>query len=129
MSSTRGAICAIKLLMFGKVLLSIVMAGALYAGTVRLPAPTCILSNPRSEEACQPACCANKTCCETSQSRTSAPSQPFAKDGATSLLAAVIPSVSIGAMPLVPVDRVQFSLGQPVANSPPRLALFCTFLI
>src|ERR1051325_4332379 len=77
--STGGLNHAIRRPMLNKLTLLMAMA-ALLAGPVQLSARPCVLINAPSEKACQPACCANKTCCDTSHRNTGATSQPFAKN-------------------------------------------------
>src|SRR5574338_680712 len=68
--------------MLGKVTLSVAVGLALFAATVRLPATPCFVTNTPSEKACEPGCCANKTCCLTSHERTGPPVQPLTKSNA-----------------------------------------------
>jgi len=106
------------------------MAAALFTAPVGLAARSCILTNAPSQKACQPSCCANKTCCATSPKNTAPPSQPLAKADSGQQLSATcfaaglsLPSCEVGA------EQFRFRAAAPLANSPPRLALLCTFLI
>jgi hypothetical protein len=106
------------------------VAASLFTAPVGLAARSCILTNASSQKACQPSCCANKTCCVTSPKNTFPPSQPLAKPdsgqqlSATCVAAALpLPSREVGA------EEFRFQAAAPLANSPPRLALLCTFLI
>jgi len=106
------------------------IAGALFTAPVGLAARSCILTNAPSQKACQPSCCANKTCCATSPRNTAPPSQPLAKADSGQQLTAIcfadelsLSSHEIGA------EQFRFQAPAPLANSPPRLALLCTFLI
>ncbi len=104
---------------------------ALFAGAIRLPAQTCILSSSASEKACLPGCCANKTCCAVSSENARLPSPPLSKD---SVSQDVTPTVAVPATKLVALQRLAIapSAWFPatwVMPSPPRRALFCTFLI
>jgi hypothetical protein len=106
------------------------MAAALFTAPVGLASRSCILSSAPVQEACKPRCCANKTCCATSSQNKSTPSQPLAKaDSGQQLKAACFAT----ALPLssheVGAKQFRFQAGAPLANSPPRLALLCTFLI
>jgi len=106
------------------------MAAALFMAPVGLAARSCILTNAPSQKACQPSCCANKTCCATSPKNTAPESQPLAKAdsgqqlNATGFAAALpLSSCEVGA------EQFRFQAVAPLANLPPRLALLCTFLI
>jgi hypothetical protein len=116
--------------MLSRIVISMATATALFTAPVGLAARSCILNNAPSQKACQPGCCANKTCCVTSPKNTAPPSQPLAKAdsgqqlSATCFVAAVpLPSCEVGA------EQFRFQAAAPSANSPPRLALLCTFLI
>jgi hypothetical protein len=106
------------------------IAGALFTAPVGLAARSCILTNAPSQKACQPSCCANKTCCATSPRNTAPSSQPLAKVDSGQQLTAVC---FAAALPLssceVGAEQFRFQAGAPSANSPPQLALLCTFLI
>ena len=106
------------------------MTAALLMAPVGLAARSCILSNAPSQKACQPSCCANKTCCATSPKNTAPPSQPLAKADSGQQLSAICFAVTL---PLsdreVGAEQFRFQAAVPLANSPPRLALLCTFLI
>jgi len=111
-------------------MISMAMAAALFMAPVGLAARSCILVNQPSQKACQPSCCANKTCCATSPKNTAPPSQPLAKADSSQQLSATcfaatlpLPDCEVGA------EQFRFQAAAPLANSPPRLALLCTFLI
>jgi hypothetical protein len=110
--------------------MSMAMAAALFAAPVGLAARSCILTNAPSQKACQPSCCANKTCCATSSKNTAPPSQPLAKADSGQQPSAIC---FAAALPLssceVGSEQFRFQATAPLANSPPRLALLCTFLI
>jgi hypothetical protein len=110
--------------------MSMAMAAALFAAPVGLAARSCILTNAPSPKACQPSCCANKTCCATSPKNTAPLSQPLAKADSGQQLSAIC---FAAALPLasreVGAEQFRFQAAAPLANSPPRLALLCTFLI
>src|SRR5439155_16279939 len=130
-SSTCGLTCAIRKLMLSRIMISMTVAAAVFTAPVGRAARSCVLTNAPSQKACQPSCCANKTCCATSPKNTAPPSQPLAKTdsgeqlSATCCFAAALPlsSREIGA------EQFRFQAAAPLANSPPRLALLCTFLI
>src|SRR6266446_7197664 len=116
--------------MVSRLIISMAMAAALFTAPVGLAARSCILINAPSQKACQPTCCANKTCCATSPKNTAPESQPLAKAdsgqqlSATCFAAALpLPSCEVGA------EQSRFQPAAPLANSPPRLVLLCTFLI
>jgi len=106
------------------------MAAALFTSPVGLASRSCILSSAPVQEACKPGCCANKTCCATSSEHKSTPSQPLAKADSGQQLKATCFAT---ALPLssheVGAEQFRFQAAAPLANSPPRLALLCTFLI
>jgi hypothetical protein len=116
--------------MLGRIITLVAMAVALIAAPVSLPARSCILSSAPVQQACKPACCANKTCCATSSQHKSTPSQPLTKGdssykvNATPVALLVIPpSLESGAQQF-PVSNVDST-----AHSPPTLALICIRLI
>lgn len=114
-----------------QIVLVLALMIALFAGAIRLPAQTCILSSSASEKACLPGCCANKTCCAVSTENARLPSLPLSKDGVSQN---IIPNVALLATKLVAPQRLAVapSAWFPatwVVPSPPRRALFCTFLI
>src|SRR6266566_8095965 len=105
--------------MLSRIIISMAMAAALFTAPVGL-ARSCILSSAPSQKACQPNCCANKTCCATSPKNTAPPSQPLAKaDSGQQLSAACfaaavpLPSCEVGA------EQFRFQTAAPLANSPP----------
>src|SRR2546423_916266 len=116
--------------MRAKVMVSVAIAATLFSATVRLPAAPCILTNTPGEEACEPGCCANKSCCATSHKRTGAPVQPLAKSSSDqqTIVAPAIRAVLPLAAPIVAEAKIVFIADQ-AATSPSRLALLCTFLI
>jgi hypothetical protein len=129
-SSTRGLTRAIRKSMLSRIIISMAMAAALLTAPVAVAARSCILSNAPSQKACQPSCCANKTCCATSQKNTAPQSQPLAKADSGQLQNAICVA---SALPLsgceAGAEQFRFQAAAPSAKSPPRLALFCTFLI
>jgi hypothetical protein len=117
--------------MFSKITVALAVGLALLTATVRLPAAApCFVTNTPSEKACEPGCCANKTCCATSHERTGPPVQPLAKSGSDQQNIATIAPAVVIALPLqFPKVAPVFHSADFAAHSPPRLALFCTFLI
>jgi hypothetical protein len=116
--------------MLSRIMISVAMAAALFMAPVGLAARSCILVNAPSQKACQPSCCANKTCCATSPKNTAPPSQPLAKADSGQQLTAICFEA---ALPLSSrefgAEQFRFQATAPLANSPPQLALLCTFLI
>src|SRR5436190_2173684 len=72
--------------MLKRMMISIAVLAIFAAAPLGISAPTCILSNARSETACQPGSCANKTCCATSSKHARADAQPLAKPNLASQL-------------------------------------------
>jgi hypothetical protein len=106
------------------------MAAVLFTAPVGLAARSCILNNAPSQKACQPGCCANKTCCVASPKNTAPPSQPLAKaDSSQQLNAACFAAALPFSNYETEAQQFRFQAVAPLANSPPRLALLCTFLI
>jgi hypothetical protein len=107
------------------------MAAALFMAPVGFAARSCILTNAPSQKACQPSCCANKTCCATSPKNTAPPSQPLAKADSSQQLSATF--VATAALPFssceAGTEQFRLHLTSLSAHSPPQLALLCTFLI
>jgi hypothetical protein len=116
--------------MFSKIPVSVAVGLALFAAAIRLPAAPCIVTNTPSEKACQPGCCANKTCCETSSQRTGPPVQPLAKSGSDyQHIATLPPTVAITVLQRVAEESPVLPSVEGSAHSPPPLALICIRLI
>ena len=117
--------------MLSKIPVSVAVGLALFSATVRLPAVPCIVTNTPSQKACQPGCCANKACCDTSQERTGLPVQPLAKVGADQQnISAITATVAVAVViPAAPTELHLFSSVEDTAHSPAPLALFCIRLI
>ena len=111
--------------------ISLMLAMTGVVATMPLTARTCILSNVASEKACKPGCCANKKCCQTSAKNTATPSQPLAKADSNEQLSATCFVALALALPTcqAAIEQFRFEAAAPPANSPPRLAFLCTFLI
>ena len=118
-------------LMLNRIMISLAVAVALVATPVGAVARSCILVNAASPKACQPSCCANKTCCATSSKNTAPASQPLAKtDSAQQLSAtcsatATLPSANCA----TGTEQFRLHVTSLWAHSAPQLALLCTFLI
>jgi hypothetical protein len=117
--------------MISKLATAVMLASALFVASMPLSAAPCILSNTPSEEACEPGCCANKTCCETSHTNTAPPAQPITKSG-SDLQNIVVLSATVsvaGLNPATTVESVAFSSAENARHSPAPLALICIRLI
>jgi len=116
--------------MLSRIMISVVLAVAFVAAPVRISARSCILVNAPTQKACQPACCANKTCCETSPKNTSPTAQPLAKSGSDQGNIATLPS-ALAVAGLIPAAGTSsiFMSRDCTAHSPPPLALICVRLI
>jgi hypothetical protein len=116
--------------MLSRIMISMTLAVALAAAPARISARSCILSNTSTQKACQPACCANKTCCEMSHKNTSPPAQPLAKSGSDQENIATLPSpVAVAVLNYAPVESFVFSSADRAVHSPAPLALICIRLI
>jgi hypothetical protein len=106
------------------------MAAALITAPVTVTARSCILSSAPVQQACKPACCANKTCCATSSEHKSTSSQPLAKADSSYNVSATF--VALPVLPAIPesgVQRFQVFHAESEAHSPLTLALICIRLI
>jgi len=117
--------------MFSKISIAVMLATALFVAPMRVSAAACILSNAPSEKMCQPDCCANKACCETSHERTGPSVQPMAKAGSDyKSIATNAPAVAAAPATQLTATKLRVSLSaECVAHSPPPLALICIRLI
>jgi hypothetical protein len=117
--------------MLSRILMSVVLAVALVAAPVRISARSCILVNAPTQKACQPVCCANKTCCKTSHKNTSPPAQPLAKSCSNQGDIATLPSpVALAVLNYAAAESFVFSsVDCAAAHSPAPLALICIRLI
>ena len=114
-----------------RIAISLVVAMTLLVAAMPLSARSCILSNVANEKACQPGCCANKKCCETSEKNRAIPSQPLAKSGADQQ--SIVASPSATAIVGVDQDTTPKSVlrlgATGSSHPPPTLALICIRLI
>jgi hypothetical protein len=117
--------------MMGRLALSFLLS--MTVGLAPMPvisARTCIVTDS-NQKACVPKCCANKTCCATSQKTRALPHQPLAKSNTTSQ--ADLPFSTMTAVVVINPDLpIQQFVSAECASSnysQPRLALLCTFLI
>jgi hypothetical protein len=122
--------CAINLLTVRELTISFAIVATLFCASVRLPAAPCIVTNTPGPKACEPGCCKNKKCCETSHERTGPASQPLAKAGLDqqNLVPLALP-ISAPSLLSLPNEKQVASYAEPTTHSPPRLPLLCTFLI
>jgi hypothetical protein len=117
--------------MLSRIIISIVTAAALFTGPAALNARSCILSSAPEQKACQPGCCANKTCCATSKEHKSNSTQPLAKADSSYKLNATSVAVPATVLPNLEFDAQQFVASNAASgkHSPPPLALICIRLI
>jgi hypothetical protein len=116
--------------MLSRIMISVALAVALVGAPARISARSCILSNAPAQKACPPACCANKTCCETSPKNTSPPAQTLAKSGPDQGNIATLPSpVVVAVLNYAPAESFVFSSADCAAHSPAPLTLICIRLI
>ena len=129
--STSVADRAMKQLMFSRIGMSAVLGIALFVAPAQPSAASCILINAPSEKACNAACCANKTCCETSQKNTAPPVQPLAKSGSNQQTTAALPAtLAVALLDYAATTKLPiFSSAEFVAHSPAPLTLICIRLI
>src|SRR5437660_12453318 len=116
--------------MLSRIMISVAMAAALLVAPVSISARSCILLNAAAEKACQPGCCANKTCCATSPQNTAPASQPLAKSASDQQnLVGLSSQGGLALLSPVAIASSFFSHEDSAAHSPPRLALTCIRLI
>jgi len=116
--------------MLSRIMISVALAVALVGAPARISARSCILVDAPTQKACQAACCANNTCCETSPKNTSPPAQPLVKSGSDQGNIATLPSpVALAVLNYAPTESFVFSSPDCAAHSPPPLALICVRLI
>ena len=129
--STRGVNHATSQLMLSRITVSLTLVAMLIVASQRSASPACILVNAPSQKACAPACCANKSCCETSQKRTGAPAQPLAASGShQENFAMLTPVVSNGNVEQPRATEISgFSIAEHFWHSPATLTLICIRLI
>jgi len=120
-----------KWMMFGKIGMSAVLAIALFVAPAQPSAASCILSNAPSEKPCDAGCCANKSCCETSQKNTAPPVQPSAKSGSNQQTTTALPAtLALALLDYAATTKLPiFSSKEFVAHSPAPLAIICIRLI
>ncbi len=117
--------------MLSRITISLVMAAVLVAAPMYVSARTCILSDAAAQKAGQAACCANKTCCATSQKNTAPVSQPLTKSNSGfELNATYVATFNLIAPDDASVDRQLSALrARACTIAAPQLALLCTFRI
>lgn len=113
--------------MQSKIGVAVILALALVAASMRLPAATCTASTVT----CEPGCCANKNCCATSQKKTPPPVQPLAKPGSDQQNMVFLPStIAIATLPRAATKQPGvFSNAKNAAHLPAPFALICIRLI
>jgi hypothetical protein len=116
--------------MVNRMMISMAVLAVFAAAPLGISAPTCILSNARSEKACQPGSCANKTCCATSSKHTGTDAQPLAKTSFSPQLDLAGTVTTLATAPSEASLGRQFSVPRaPSCALAPQLAVLCTFLI
>lgn len=116
--------------MITKISASIALGVVLFTATVRLQETPCLITNTPGPEACEPSCCANMTCCVTSDERTGPAAQPLAKAPSGQQNIALIATQNSVTLPVeVAKEPELFSREKSGAHSPPTLALTCIRLI
>ena len=115
--------------MLRRITISLAMAVALMAAPFHVSARSCIVSDTAVNKACQPACCANKTCCATSPKNTAPASQPLAKSVSDQQNVAVSSQSALALLTPVAIASSFFPFVDSAAHTPPRLALTCIRLI
>lgn len=127
----RCVLCYAFIEVMSRHALSFLLAMTVGLASVPLvPARTCILTDSH-QKACAPKCCANKTCCATSEKTRALPTQPLAKSDASSqtdLPFATMTAVVVMNSDL-PIPQFVSADFAPSGHSPPRLALLCSLLI
>lgn len=117
--------------MFGRITVSLALFAVMFTASARSTSATCILVNSPSQKACAPACCKNKSCCETSRKRTGDPVQPFSARNSLQkdfvVLMAVVPTGKVEQPRASEISG--FSFAERLGHSPPTLALLCIRLI
>src|SRR5207247_1916094 len=116
--------------MLSRITVSLALVATLIVASEASTSSACILVNSPSQKACAPACCANKSCCQTSQKRTGAPAQPLTSAGSYQQNLVALPIVSTGTVDRLRVTEISaFSIIEHSWHSPPTLALLCIRLI
>jgi hypothetical protein len=117
--------------MLSRTTVSLALVAALVVASERSASATCILLNAPSQKACAPACCANKSCCETSHKRAGEPAQPLTTTGSQQQnLVALTPLISNENVDQLRAKKIPtFSIAEHFRHSPKTLALICIRLI
>ena len=126
-----GFVVLLSWIVIPRLAISVLLATTLLVAAMPVSPRACILSNVASAKPCKAGCCANKTCCETSEKNTSTPSQSLVKTDAGQQLNAVC--FTAVAMPLPAYEptakQSRFGLAAIIADPSARLAVLCTLLI
>jgi hypothetical protein len=117
--------------MFGRLTVSLALVATLIVASARATSLACVLVNVPSHKACASACCANKSCCQTSPKRTGESTQPLAAVGSNQQnLVALAPLISSGSADQLRATEIPgFSIAKISWHSPETLALLCIRLI
>ncbi|MFN2622455.1 MAG: hypothetical protein ABR611_06385 [Chthoniobacterales bacterium] len=114
--------------MIRRLTIAVVITLALLTAVVRLPAQSCALSMaPEQKRACGVDCCAKMKWCVIPQK---AQTPPATTQPANQQIVLVAPAVEILRL-IAPIasSTTDYRVANVAPESPPRLALLCTFLI
>jgi hypothetical protein len=117
--------------MFGKVIVSLALVGAMLVASEQSVSAICILVSSPTQKACAFVCCASKSCCHASQKKTGQPTQPLATTGFVQKDVGVLAPLVSNAIADQPRGREIFGLSfsEHFRHSPEPLALLCIRLI
>jgi hypothetical protein len=118
--------------MFSRTTVSLALVAMLLVASERSASSACVLVSAPGQKACAPAaCCANKSCCHTSQKRTGEPAEPLATAGSNQQnLVALAPLISKTSVDQLRAKEIpMFSIADNFRHSPETLALLCIRLI
>jgi hypothetical protein len=114
--------------MVGQLTIVVTLSLALWSAAMPVPAPGCAMSMSAAQSApCTDCCATMKSCLLPQQNRVPPASASTGNQQSITLIAQPIASVVVQAAIALP--RINFSGAEISADSPPRLAVLCTFLI
>jgi len=117
--------------MLSRIMISVATVAALVAAPMASATRSCILFSAPAQQACKPACCANKTCCATANEHKSSQTQPLGKGASNYKVNATSVALPLAIAP-ISESVAQTSLRSNATfavHSPPTLALICIRLI
>ena len=127
-SSTRGLACAMETSMVRQLTIVVTLSLALWSAAMPVSARGCAMSMPAGQGGMCTDCCATmKSCVLPQQNRVPPASASSGNQQSITLITQPIASVVVQAAIALP--RINFSGTEISADSPPRLAVLCTFLI